>query len=313
MVAVSIPGATFWLSMHVPYACRHSGACCSSGWPIPIERARLTAVSSLRADRTWLLPVTNAPADVAGILAVSEGGRCVFHRDGCEIQHAFGHQAIPAACQHFPRDVLIDPRGIFVTLSHYCPTAADLLFTHAGPVEIVQGPAAIPAGEPEGLDARDVLPPLLTEGVLMDYDGYSAWESHVVAVLTRGRGAAEDALAQLEADLAAVQAWRPGRVSLSDAVRALAGPASGRESDGREADAERVIRRYLAARAFASWLAYRPEGVAMVLRGLRLVLGSVRNHMRRMALKEAIRQTDLQVLHLQPRDEVARAAIDAAF
>ena len=33
---------------------------------------------------------------------------------------------------------MIDRRGVSVTLSNYCPTAADLLFTHREAVEIVQ-------------------------------------------------------------------------------------------------------------------------------------------------------------------------------
>ena len=34
----------FWLNFHLPYACRHSGMCCTSGWPIPVEHARVTAI-----------------------------------------------------------------------------------------------------------------------------------------------------------------------------------------------------------------------------------------------------------------------------
>src|SRR5262245_21331911 len=51
----------FWLSMHVPYACHDSGACCSSGWPIPIERSRVETVRLLRQDGSWLLPAPEAP------------------------------------------------------------------------------------------------------------------------------------------------------------------------------------------------------------------------------------------------------------
>ena len=204
---------TFWLSMHVPYACRHSGVCCSSGWAIAVEHTRTAAIGMLRGDGSWLLPAPGAPPEVAGILALANGGHCVFHRQGCEIQRAYGHAALPSACQHFPREVLIDARGVSVTLSHYCPTAVDLLFDHVGSVEIVEGPPALPTGAAEGLDARDVLPPLLTEGVLMDMEGCSAWEAHMVRVLTAHDAAtAEDKLARLEIDLATVQRWRPGLV-----------------------------------------------------------------------------------------------------
>ena len=306
---------TFWLSMHVPYACRDSGVCCSSGWAIPLERVRVGAVGAIRSDTSWLLPAAGAPEDVAGVLAVSASGHCVFHRDGCEIHRTVGHGALPTACQHFPREILIDPRGVFVTLSHYCPTAADLLFTHAGPVEIVEGPPAVPDGDPEGLDARDVLPPLLTEGVLMDLEGYSAWEAHMVRVLTRDDEAPpEAALDALEGDFAILQRWRPGGETLAAAVAALTGRGQAATSGAwslpqhQPALADHVIiRRYLAARAFASWAAYQTAGVSAVIRSLREVLALLREHHARTPLKEAIRQTDLQVMHLLPRIGLASA------
>jgi Fe-S-cluster containining protein len=340
--------------MHVPYACRHAGACCSSGWPIPIERVRVPSAASLRADASWLRAADGAPDDVAGVLAQSDSGHCVFHRGGCEIQHAHGHSALPTACQHFPRVVLLDGRGTFVSLSHYCPTAADLLFTYEGRVEIVEGPDALPAGEPEGLDAREVLPPLLgarsrhpaelvknrdvhagssgarsrhqrqapagysnsrhlqTSPVLMDLEGYSAWEAHMVDALANTHNSADEALDRLDDDLRSLQKWRPGRDTLTDAVSALrsqeprgtdpAGASlSGERSDRRSGDLsdESVIKRYLAARAFGSWAPYQSsDGMPAVLRHVRNALATVRHYSQRMSLKEAIRQSDLQILHL---------------
>jgi hypothetical protein len=278
----------------------------------------------------------DAPDDVAGIVALSANGHCVFHRDGCEIHRRVGHGAMPSACQHFPREVLIDPRGVSVTLSHYCPTAADLLFTHTGPVTIVDGPPALPDGDPEGLDARDVLPPLLTEGVLMDFEGYSAWEAHMVRVLTADDDTSPEAVVdRLESDLALLQRWRPGGESLAAVVAAFVrdtddegggGGVSSRQwgqvatgggksrlvdqstPDQSTTPAENVIiRRYLATRAFASWAAYQADGVSAVVHSLRLALALLREHSRRMPLREAIRQTDLHVLHLRPRVGLARA------
>ena len=242
---------------------------------------------------------------------------------------------MPSACQHFPREVLIDPRGVFVTLSHYCPTAADLLFSHVGPVKIVEGPAALPEDAPEGLDARDVLPPLLTEGVLIDLEAYSAWERHLVAVLTEGVGRAEEAITRIEADLEVLRRWRPGRGALVDEVSRLARPSAsssqrGGGSSERSAgfpvkgagtpgtgagtpepcggtDPEMVVRRYLAARAFASWAAYSRAGVGAVVDSLRLALSTLREQNLRLPLKEAIRRTDLQLVHLLPRSALRNA------
>ena len=175
---------TFWLSCHASYACRDSGACCSSGWEIPLEAGRVAAIGraidtgAIPVSPAWLQSVEHAPAEIAGVILLTPTGRCVFHQDpGCAIHSALGHQAMPLACQHFPRICLIDPRGVFVTLSHYCPTAAALLFEPQRALTIVEGPPALPGGAmPEGLDARDALPPLASPKRLMDLDGYGEWE-----------------------------------------------------------------------------------------------------------------------------------------
>jgi hypothetical protein len=312
----------FWLSMHTPYACRDAGACCSSGWPIPLEGSRLPLVRVLRSDLSWLWPAADAPADVAGVIAVSSNGGCVFHAQGCEIQRALGPQAMPSACQHFPREVLIDRRGTFVTLSHYCPTAADLLFTQQGPLEIVERAGVLPhPGAAEGLDAREVLPPLLTDRVLMDEEGYSAWEAHMLRVLSSGDGRSpEAAVADLVKHARELQRWRPGGESLAARVASLS--AGGEHHDVRTAPApdslDAVIRRYLAARAFASWMAYQGSGLRAVVGSVVLTLRVLRHEiaarqhrgtiLTASQLKEAIRATDLRLVHQMPRDELARRA-----
>jgi hypothetical protein len=349
--------------MHVRYACRHSGACCSSGWAIPVEQDKLTRIAALRSTDEWLLAATEAPPDVAGVLARGTDGHCVFHRAGlsssrCGIHRALGPAALPAACQHFPRECLIDRRGVFVTLSHYCPTAASLLFEHSGPVEIVEGPPANPHGEAEGLDARDVLPPLLTQGVLMDLDAYSAWEAHAVRSLAGQASLAAEAspeavLDTLAADAARLMKWRPGGITLRDAIRALDRADVRRDAvtppdwntemqlvalvhdaiaeDQRPAALPRparelftldrardwqahalVINRFLAAHAFASWAAYQGRGLDAMIRELRTVLAVLRYEVLRACeqsqgtltdatLKEAIRQSDLLLVHLAER------------
>lgn len=188
----------------------------------------------------WLDEVVGAPADVAGLLKVETDGHCVFHRRTadsssagvadagrrCAIQGALGHAAMPSACQHFPRVCLLDRRGVFVTLSSYCPTAADLLFTETAPLTIVSGLDPVPGGTVEGLDARDVLPPLLTAGVLMDDPGLTAWDDHLVSWLggrrnPDGQWAPERVLAALDADARRLEGWRPGAISLAETVSAL--------------------------------------------------------------------------------------------
>lgn len=150
----------FWLNFHLSYACRHTGFCCTSGWPIPIEPERAVLIRK----GEWL--------EDGGVLPRNAAGACVFHDGRCTV---YEHR--PMSCVHFPYVCLIDARGVHVTLSHYCPTAAALLFEHAGPIEIVEGPSPLPALDiPEGLDARESLPPLREPNRLMSFDEFSNWE-----------------------------------------------------------------------------------------------------------------------------------------
>ena len=310
----------FWLSLHVRYACRHAGACCSSGWPVPLERERDQAVAravttrQIRVRSPWLWPVADRATDVAGVLA-QRRGRCVFRQhERCAIHAQIGHEALPIACQHFPRVCLIDDRGVFVTLSHYCPTAAGMLLSDEGPIRIVEGPEPVPGAAPEGLDARGAWPPLLAPGVLMDLESYSLWESHVVDWLggvrnPRGEWAPHEVLSLLTAQARRVASWRPGGRSLPDAIRDLGRDSPSRDEQHATWRAHIVaVNRLLAAHAFASWTAYQADGVVAQVQRLHGVLETLHVEADRVCrrddrpltesrLLEAIRQTDLRLRH----------------
>jgi hypothetical protein len=304
---------TFWLSFHASYACRHSGACCSSGWDIDIDTARVAVVAeAIAAGRivapvTWLRSADGAPEEVGGVLMHGEAGRCVFHQTpGCAIHTVLGHDALPSACQHFPRIAVIDPRGVLVTLSHYCPTAASLLFDARGAVSIVEGPSVLPGGSvPEGLDARDELPPLESPRRLMDWERYAEWERHVVATLT-STAWPPDALDALDRSAPVVSAAS----LLAIARRAVPLPYSWQASDsGERADwsaSAPVVGRYLAAHAFASWTAYQGNGLRCTVLYLRLVLAVLESELARArTLFDAIRHADLLLRHLADRQALA--------
>lgn len=128
-----------------------------------MERAR----AALIRPGDWL--------DAGDMLPRDADGGCVFHHGRCAV---YEHR--PLSCMHFPYVCTIDPRGVHVTLSHYCPTAAALLFEHQGPIEVVEGPSPVPLLEiPEGLDAREALPPIDTRSDrprLLSWEEFSQWE-----------------------------------------------------------------------------------------------------------------------------------------
>ena len=246
----------FWLNFHLPYACRHSGACCTAGWPIPVE-----------PERAMLIGKGNLPIQ-GSVLPRHPNGACVFHDGRCTV---YEHR--PMSCVHFPYVCLIDQRGVRVTLSHYCPTAASLLFDHRGPIEIVEGPPPIPGIEiPEGLDARESLPPLRAPNLLMSFEEFSEWERNELKTLSPMAGNSELAP---------------------------------------------VIERFLAAKLFASWSAYQDDdGITSIRKAVRhanhLLTAEMATACREAGraldadlLLKAIRQTDLQLLHLDDRPQLS--------
>ena len=319
---------TYWLSSHAHYECRHTGACCSSRWPIPVEAVHVGPIDAALADRRldtgglpWLEPIALAPPEVAGVFGQTADGRCVFrqaHR--CAVHTALGPGRLPAACLHFPRVCLIDDRGVFVTLSHYCPTAAAMLVAHAGPVSIVPGPPAISTGGiPEGLDARADLPPLFDERRLMSLDEYGAWERDAVAVLAEGADP-DAAVARLWAGAGGGPLARTTRARFDEVRGAvpptLQWPDSPHDTDRTWAalvarasiPVAPVVGRYLAARVFASWVAYQGRGLRAVVRGVEAALAVFRVEAVRQAgrsdraldrtwLIDALRQADLLLVH----------------
>jgi hypothetical protein len=333
----------FALSVHAEYACRQTGACCTAGWHIPVEPAVRAHVG-----RSVLVPT----ADGACPEYDRETRACRVHRD-----HGEAH--LPLSCFQFPRRALIDDRGTFVTLSHFCPTAAEGLFDPS-PLRIVGAPPAYPSERAyDGLDARGEWPPLLKPGRLFDWRGYTAWETYLVATL--GRPGVPGAAVRAIADAAeALRAWTPDAGPLADRVaelslaqnaarnyeteiptryRGLTGEAgylvaigsvpAGLQRPSFPPQAQSVgpealtrwsdpVRRYLAAKAFASWTAYEGHGVRTLVAELVLSLAVLQAEaaraaarsngvLTRQAMREAFRAGDRLLVHLVDRPTLMRA------
>ena len=340
-------------------------------WDVPMElrvyRSLQEAVATGRlktsAAAAGLEPFVADPAlpeDAAAIFERLESGACVFFDQDsrlCIVHRDLGEEALATTCRTFPRLAVDDARGTFVTLSHFCPTAASLLFRDDVPLEIVESPPAFPPADYDGLTAtRDDLPPLLRPNVLMDLDGYTAWERHMVAVCAAAPDA-ESALATMALDAASLRTWTGGGGALVAAVARLpreivhGAPHASLaislaayreamqcvsqemrpepdEAGLAEAFTAHVVpewhrfpaplRRYVAAKAFASWTAYQGRGIATIVRGLEAALALVRVEAARQCrdagapldaerLKQAFRQADFVLNHLAVGEELAEA------
>jgi hypothetical protein len=294
------------LSFHAAYRCRHSGECCRAGWDVEVDPHIVNAVRTGR-----VLPVISTPSPFEP-LAEGEGvapsrtssGDCGFHNNNrCSLQETGSEAMLPSACRHFPRVFLRDGRGLLMTLSHFCPTAASLLL-QPGSVSIIEAPESLMIAEPiEGLDAREALPPLVRPGLLTDVEGYAIWEESVVRTFIETPDV-ELALSRVTGAAERARLWTPSHGSFSASVVAsferpermpydpkLSTPFQiVRELTGAHplmdvpaefarawdqirhvaGDALSVpVRRYLAASAFGNWIAYRGEGLRSVVAWLR--------------------------------------------
>jgi hypothetical protein len=299
--------------MHATWRCRHSGACCRAGWTIPIEGPAFERVRLHFGRRPGPLFKTGGPLPegTAAVLETTAQG-CVFYdaSDGrlCAIHRELGPHALPVACRQFPRQALKDRRGVFVTLSHFCPTAAALLVDRPSFAVVAAPPNLRLDGDLEGLDALEALPPLLTEDLLTDLEGYDAWERAALRLLAQQSRPADEAIDAIGGATARIVGWRPGREDLATAVRAgfaqahptAAEPALRRDLDrfalaagavprGLEAPAmprarpaawmetrdllrehASIVRAYLGAKLFGNWMAYYGHGLTTVVEYLRI-------------------------------------------
>jgi Fe-S-cluster containining protein len=366
-------GPVYALSIHADYRCGHSGVCCSSDWDVPVELPvyrsldAALAAGSLRpaADSAdgdpTLIVEDDLPDEAAAMVARTTGGDCVFYHRGsglCVVHRDLGHAQLPSTCRHFPRLAVRDRRGTFISLTHYCPTAAALLFRDDVAIEIVEAPPAFPPDDYEGFEvAADAWPPLLHPKMLMDDAGYAAWERHMVSRCAGDALTPECVVATLQRDARLLRSYRAGAGSLPAAVAALPtdlvaapphavlGPSlvlwaevmrAVPDDMKPEPDEQRLpdvylnavvpewarwdapLKRYLAAKAFASWTAYQGRGLLTVVRGLEAALALVRVEAARQCrdqirgldtdlLKEAFRQADFTLNHLAVGEDLAEA------
>jgi hypothetical protein len=227
---------------------------------------------------------------------------------------------------------------------------------------IAVSPPAFPERDYEGLAARDALSPFLRPGVLMGWAAYRRWEAFCVSELTTrapeiALGSLARAAERLRGWTPAAGPFDEVLVrALDDAVRVdepcpapaaaeceqlfdlaigacLPGLDSPSWPTGWRRDFERFVApawpafelpigRYLASRAFASWIALHGPGLRTAVRAVRAAYAvlcieaarrgaSAQRTLESDGLREAIRASDLLLVHLA--DPEAFARLLAAF
>jgi len=348
------PSVVRSLSFHSTYRCQNTGVCCSSGWDIAVEtevEARLIQLltahpETLPNGTDGFRPMADPPFGCRSALRIVESTQACWFRDeprrACAIHRAHGEDVLPSACRQFPRVCVLEPDGVSISLSHYCPTAASLLFGGPASFSLVTSPPAFPRDWPfEGLDAREAYPPFLRPGVLLGFDGLRIFEERAIAILSQFP--LWTALATIESAVARARSWTVGAGPLPELLAASfdssegGGPGTGdprrilrasltegtRPKVGlREfragaptvpAFADVALRKYLASRLIAAWITFQGDGLQSVTRYLRLCLDTVflfesaRGAEPEAARwQEAIREADLWLLHYCDPDLLAR-------
>lgn len=168
----------------------------------------------------------------------------------------------------------------------------------------------------EGMDARNVLPPLLRDGMLMDWDAVRRWEELAIETLSSHRNDVDRALAIIEdASEEVCETWTPANGTLVESLasafadadasgalkrrsgdRSLAPPHS---ADAEEASAFAEARaRYAASHLFACWPMYEGRGIRGALHWLLKVRTALDEERRSCPdPKEAFRRVDLALRH----------------
>jgi Fe-S-cluster containining protein len=334
------------LSFHSEYRCQNSGVCCASGWQIAVEaqvEASLRlALAGARA------PLPNGPEGFQVMIDPPPGcrsslrdvgGTCWFRDESersCAIHREFGEQSLPSACRQFPRVCVLEPDAVSISLSHYCPTAAGLLFGTDADFKIVTQPKAFPAAWPfEGLDARHSYPPFLRPGVSLGFDGLRTFEERTVRTLStlplwRALSVIDSAVGGLRAwnadagplpalisgtfDRAAEESEivAPGtdprpilQAALAEGTVAMRLPNPRPTPMSLPPVADLALRKYVASRLIGAWVMFQADDIRTVLNYLRLCVDTVllfANAAEDRAFpaerwKEAIRNSDLWLLH----------------
>ena len=227
------------LTIHSNFQCESCGVCCATNWNIPVEKqvyetlhqhlknGNITVPGNKEIDiDNLLIKTANLPERAEANIGRDELGRCLFfdYDKGnlCSIQHDVGIDSQPWVCRIFPRLCVLQPQGIFITLSHFCPVATTFLFCENSNINIIKNdPTFIQSGIYAGHDARTHLPPLLRPNVLMTWETYDIWERYAVEFMSKEDYTPEEALIVLITTVEKIRNWNGQNPPLLDFLKEI--------------------------------------------------------------------------------------------
>lgn len=112
---------------------------------------------------------------------------------------------------------ILQPSGVFITFTNFCPTAAELLFHEDTQISIIKDDPTFSKNKVwAGHDARKHIPPLLRPNVPMSWETFNLWEKYTVEFLSRKDYSPEEALILLAATLDTARKWDRKTIPLFD-------------------------------------------------------------------------------------------------
>ena len=223
----------FALGFHADYRCRHSGACCTADWDVPVELPVYRSLSdALVGGRLRVAPTAGAtypfivepdlPDGTAAMLDRDERGHCVFYERDREALHRPSRSRRAASADDVPAlSARVGPgstRHVRLALALLSDGGVDAVSatgrSRSSPSRRrFLMPTTTVSSSPPTICRRCCIP-----RVLMDLDGYSAWERHMVGRCADVDEQPESMLATLMRDADLLRRWRPGSITLSEAV-----------------------------------------------------------------------------------------------
>ena len=260
------------LSVHARYLCAHAGECCRAGWAIPVEEPLIGPLRALGIRHR------RGPSRACGVpTATARSSKrtpdvCAPSIAAVDLAPAVRVPPLSARRRQRSAGNLRDAVPLL-------PTAAGLLFD--GAARHRRGaPVARARWRSRGTGCHG-------RPATASRPGSPDRLGRLYGVGRRSRGPLrydrlepEGAVEALTLATEAICSWRPGRETLTGAVRVAFANSTTVTRDGhRWGNCGRTVNAFLAAHAFASWAAYEPDGLRAIPAAVAEALAILRRYL----------------------------------